>query len=259
MPAILTSKKTQCQEKYTSNYPVVLKDDGCIIIPMINKNYSTDTLRRIIRKRSDQLGLSPSNYAIKAGFSESAMGKFLRKENESLGFDKVIKLANYAKMTVTEFLSDGEETNFISISDYIGKNGEVLPLSEEEKKFTKLPISLSREIEAAIVCGNDMFPYFRDGWIIFYSKHHITDIPHVKKYAQVDYNLPDSSDIYSEFFGKPSLVHLKDGRVLLRELKPGSERGRYNLRSYSAPDIENVEIRTAYKIVFIKTDLTNDF
>lgn len=145
------------------------------------------------------------------------------------------------------------------ITHYIGVDGERLPLPDSEVISIKLPWLSSKKMEAAIVRGNDMFPYVQDGSVIFYSREHIGNVPHVKKYAQINYNMPESGVDYSELFGKPCLIHLEDGRIILRELKLGSERDRYNLRRYNAPDLENVKIRTAYKIVFIKTDLADDF
>lgn len=199
--------------------------------------------------------ISVNDWAKRAGVGESTLREFLNGTGTHiLQLDTITMLADAEHCSISDFLEP--EEYFITHS--IEAEGEMLTLPEAEKIPARLPITSLKGVEAAIIRGNSMFPYFRDGWIVFYSRKYITNVPHIGKYAQVGYNLPDSGVNYSEFFDKPALIHLKDGRILLRELKPGSERGRYNLRSFNAPDMENVEIRAAYKIVFIKTDLTNN-
>lgn len=147
----------------------------------------------------------------------------------------------------------------VKITHFIGDKGQLFEFPEEQKKPINLSFSISKKVNAALVKDNYMFPVFREGQVIFYTKEPIQKIPSIKKHAQVNYNQPTGSSKYAEFFGKPCLVELSDGSILLRELKPGSERLRYTIRSYSSPDMENVEIRAAYKIVFIKADFADNF
>jgi hypothetical protein len=51
----------------------------------------------------------------------------------------------------------------------------------------------------------------------------------------------------------PCVVKLTDGRALLKTIKRGTLPGRYRLVSFNSPDIEDVEVEWAAKIIFIRT------
>jgi hypothetical protein len=57
---------------------------------------------------------------------------------------------------------------------------------------------------------------------------------------------------YTEFYGKPCVVKLRDGRALLKTLRAGRTAGLYTLTSYNASDIEDAQVEWAARIVFVK-------
>jgi phage repressor protein C with HTH and peptisase S24 domain len=80
------------------------------------------------------------------------------------------------------------------------------------------------------VRGSSMFPLYEDGTILYYSK-------------QLN---PDS------MIGKRCIVRLEDERMLVKNLRRGSERGLFTLASLNAPDIEDVAVQWAAPIDWIK-------
>jgi hypothetical protein len=62
-----------------------------------------------------------------------------------------------------------------------------------------------------------------------------------------------ATELFADYYGKPCVVKIADGRTMLKTLKRGSLPGRYNLVSYNSPDIEDVELVWAARINFIKT------
>lgn len=181
-----------------------------------------------------------------------------RKERAGRGLKdhEVPKYAKAYECKESEIIGE-QAPSEIEITHFIGTNGELFLLPEKERRTVPSPVTFKIRVEAAIVKDNYMFPVFQENQVIFYTKEGIGRIPSITGW-QINYNAPTAIDRYAEFLGKHCLVELSSGEILLRQFKLGSERGRYTLHSYNAPDMENVEIRTAYKIIFIKVDFTDD-
>lgn len=98
-------------------------------------------------------------------------------------------------------------------------------------EFVDAPPGHSYGVVALKVKGDSMLPFMPTGTIVYYERK--------------------ASDC-SENIGKLSIVALPDGSVLLKTLRRGFGYDRYNLESYNAPLIENVELLWCAKVIFIK-------
>lgn len=147
----------------------------------------------------------------------------------------------------------------VKVSFSIEENGELFPISGDKQKIVTFPAELPPDTQAAIVNTDDIFPFLRRNWVIFFSEEiKKKAIPIIEGKPRINYNKPDARDVYAEYFDKPAVIELSDGHIFLGEIKRGSESGRYDLRSHNRPDRKDVEIRRAHKIIMIDTDLAND-
>lgn len=98
-------------------------------------------------------------------------------------------------------------------------------------EYVSAPSEAADDTVALEIEGDSMFPYYRDGWLVFYS-------------VQVR---PDSP----ECLGDDCVVRLVDGRTLLKTVMRGSVPGRFTLGSHNAPAIENAEVEWAAPVEFV--------
>lgn len=218
-----------------------------------------------IKERRKELNLSLADLEEATGISIRQINR-LEKGERRLNVDNMAVLAKALKLQHPQDLLIKEKIQ-IPVRGIAGAGGEIFTNDYEEHTARALvesevpdfngdvvdvPPELDPEgIVAVRIQGDSMFPVFQDGWIVYYSERCNIDIPRIKQGFQVNYNSQES-DAMSEFFGKPCVVKMKDGRTMIKTLKRGSHTGKYNLTSYNAPDIENVELEWAAKIVFIK-------
>lgn len=78
-----------------------------------------------------------------------------------------------------------------------------------------------------------MEPAMQDGWHIYYDGG-------------------ATSGDCSQYLNKLCVVSIKDGPTMLKILKKGYAPGRFNLLSYNASMIEDVELKWCAKVIFIK-------
>lgn len=88
------------------------------------------------------------------------------------------------------------------------------------------------EVVALRIRGDAMEPFLEDGTLIFY---------HTRIHGDCD-----------QYLNKLCVIGLKDGRVLVKKLKRGYSFGRYNLMSFNAKLIEDVEISWCAKVIDIR-------
>lgn len=125
----------------------------------------------------------------------------------------------------------------VPIVGKIGAGGSVvfLPLQDDEKLDAEdsvlRPPGVSGKLVALVVEGSSMFPKYRDGDIIYIQRDH--------------------SGILEEDIGDDCAVRLASGETYVKQLALGSEPERFTLRSLNAPDMENVEVEWATRVLFI--------
>jgi hypothetical protein len=196
--------------------------------------------------------------SLRAKLGETAVRDIIVGRVRNPGIYTLEKIAYALDTTIADVMKDApNEKIMLPIAAYVGLGGEVHPYDESEKHpdagETECPPGLNpRHVTAIRVKGDSMYPIFQSGWVVYYSKRQDIEIPVLRDGWQVSYN-QRTEERLSEFFGKPCIVKLKDGRTMLRTIKRGHKAGRYNLVSYNSPDIDDIEIAWAAKIIFIKT------
>ena len=222
--------------------------------------------REIIVKTVELLlgetGLSSSGLAKKSGIAASTLNRFLYRDPNYILSQKTLNALcksagyeSYEGFAAMRFAND--HVKKIPISAYVGHGGEVHLYHDGDKgpdaTEIECPPGLDpRRVIAIRVKEDSMLPMFHPNWIVYYSEGRDIKIPPLREGWQVSYN-ERADDRLSEFFNKPCIVKLADGRTMLRILKPGQKPRRYTLASYNSSDIADVEIEWAAKIIFIKT------
>jgi len=121
------------------------------------------------------------------------------------------------------------------VEGYVGAGAEIHQI-EESSNFVidgvEAPPGIDPDaVTAVVVKGDSMFPAYRDGDVIYYTK-------------ECDY---DASCLRKE-----CVVKVKGGAAFVKVLKPGSKAGRFTLQSYNFPDIEDVQIDWACRVLWVK-------
>jgi hypothetical protein len=213
-----------------------------------------ERLDRVIRA-------SGGNYkavSLRAKLGETAVRDIIVGRVKNPGIYTLEKIARALDTTMADVMKPApDEKIMIPIAAYIGAGGEVHPYHHGEKtpeeKGVECPPGLNPLHVAALrITGDSMYPVFHSGWVVYYSERQDIAIPILRDGWQVPYN-ERTEERLSEFFGKPCIVKLTDSRTMLGTLKRGHKAGRYTLVSYNSPDIEDVEIEWAAKLIFIKT------
>lgn len=194
-----------------------------------------DNLLSLIKSGLQQHSLSISALERHADVPKDTVRDFLRGKTQILRADKLQK--------IVRVLQPQEK---LPVRYVLGNNAELLPHSGEEVDFP--PGIEKNSVEAVLIRSNAMSPVFQEGWIVYYSTDKAS--PSSKTGWQVPYG--SGSGPFSTFINKPCVIRLADGSLMLRTLKQAPE-GKFTLTAYNTPDIRDVSISEAYRIVFIKT------
>jgi phage repressor protein C with HTH and peptisase S24 domain len=106
------------------------------------------------------------------------------------------------------------------IMGQIGAGADVIAPDHELGEETEAPTPPQNAV-AVVVRGNSMFPRYFQGEKLFY-------VPE-----------PHNAD---DLIGRECVVKLADGRILVKILRRGTRKRRYNLESWNAPLMEDQEI-----------------
>jgi phage repressor protein C with HTH and peptisase S24 domain len=111
-------------------------------------------------------------------------------------------------------LTQGQEIIGVDVVGYVGAGGQVA-FSEGQGPFEQAPAppNVTPTMVALRVRGDSMVPMIGDGWLVYYDRHETG-----REIA----------------VGKPYVVGLADGRVLVKKLAPGRRDGCYDLYSVNA-------------------------
>jgi SOS-response transcriptional repressor LexA len=151
-----------------------------------------------------------------------------------LTVDNALKIARFHKISPGWLMfNEGRPGGIkgIPLEGKIGAGQEMMifenPGNEEPIPFEIVGV----EATALEVDGDSMLPLARDGDIVFVG--------------------PSRKDIRT-LVGQECAVLLEDGRRFFKVIENGSEKGRFDLRSYNAARIENVEIHSAGPLLAIR-------
>jgi transcriptional regulator with XRE-family HTH domain len=207
-----------------------------------------ERLGRVIQARGENY----KSVSIRAKLGETAVRDILVGRVKNPGIYTLEKIANALDTTISQVME--AEPRVLRVTSYVGEDGEILPSEPNSvPDEVECPLGLLPGAVVAIrVKGDYMYPLLQKEWIVYYSEGKDTRIPVIADGFQVPYN-PPGDDPMAEFFNKPCIVKLRNGRTILRTLKKGSVAGKYNLIAYTRPAMDDVEIEWAAKIMYIKT------
>lgn len=151
--------------------------------------------------------------------------------------DAAIRYARFFQVSLEWLLTGaghpGRGTK-IAVVCYVGAGAEVHPINDYPRGqgLEKVdPPQGVTECVAAIIRGDSMHP-LRDGWLIFWHR--------------------DQDGVPEECIGKLCVVQIKDGPMLVKDLRRGSRKGRYNLESWNAAPREDVRLEWAAQVIDIR-------
>ena len=160
-------------------------------------------------------------------------------ENGMRGFryDAAVKYGRVFRVSPA-WLMTGEgspDRATVPIVGYIGAGTEIYPIDDHQKggglDETEAPPGVVSGVVAVKVAGDSMYPAYNDGDIIYYGQH-ATDI--------------------AECVGREAVVHLEDGRTLVKRIQLGSQPGFVTLISHNAPPISDVKPRWISRVLWVK-------
>lgn len=121
-------------------------------------------------------------------------------------------------------------TRYVPLKGYVGAGQAVFAIDDGGDEEVEAPPGAPDETVSVQVRGDSMFPVFEDGTILYYSRL-----------------LPPQN-----MLNKRCVVHLADGRILVKTLRRGTDASVYTLSSFNAPDMEDEVVEWASPIDWIK-------
>lgn len=180
-------------------------------------------------------GFSRRSLSKAAQLSESAVRDVLmRTDNPGIG--TLRKIAEVLEMPVDQLTG---AALMVPILGKVGAGGEVIFMAEPDLEVAypddfptvPRPPMIAGRLMALEVSGASMLPKYEDGDVIYVRRDHDGVLP--------------------RYLGRYCAVRTGDGGTWLKILSPGSQAGRYTLRSLNAPDMENVEVEWASPVLFV--------
>ena len=187
-----------------------------------------DNLRRIMGKKN----VKPTTLSQRIGPSKTLVKDLLTKTSD-VQLSTLRKLAGALNVELGDLLALPR----VPIVGKIGAGGSVAFVALQENEQADIedtvlrPPGVSGKLVALIVEGSSMLPKYSDGDIIYIQREH--------------------DGILESDIGDDCAVRLKSGETYVKQLVRGSEPGRFTLRSLNAPDMENVEVEWATRVLFI--------
>jgi len=207
-------------------------------------------MKNRLKEERSKLGLTQAQVADRIGrerqavihhekgkeLSTSLLKKYAKLYNCSVSYligedDAPQKYSAYDYLNPTLSVT---KKKLVPVCAYIGAGGEVFPIDdyakgqgmEEVEWFGKEEAS---ELVAVKVKGDSMRPFIEDGWILFYRR-------------QIYGMNPDCMN-------KLCVMKIKNDKVIVKKLRKGYKKGAYNLESFNADLIEDVELEWCAKII----------
>lgn len=189
--------------------------------------HDMDSLRAALQAAMDERGIKSKPLALAAGLGETAIRDILKGRTDTIQVGTLYKVADVLDWPVAALLGDEQ----IPVAGFIGAGGAILFEEESDKRTVSRPPVAPGPLMALEVRGESMFPVYRDGDIVFVRRDH-------------DGLLPD-------YLGEECAIHTQEGGTFLKVLMRGEGADRYTLRSFNAPDMENVEVVWAAPVLHV--------
>lgn len=177
-------------------------------------------------------GVKPTTLSQRIGPSKTLVKDLLTKTSD-VQFSTLRKLAGALDVELGDLLALPR----VPIVGKIGTGGSVayMALQDDEQLDPEdsvlRPPGITGKLVALVVEGSSMLPKYKDGDIIYIQRDH--------------------EGILESDIGDDCAVRLVTGETYVKQLVKGDEPGRFTLRSLNAPDMENVEVEWATRVLFI--------
>lgn len=126
---------------------------------------------------------------------------------------------------------DAEDGVMVPIVGDVGAGQMVIPFDDyplgQGFDLVPAPPGEASGCVAARIRGESQYP-LQDGWLIFYRR--------------------DIEGVPAEAIGKLCVVKISDGRMMLKYVRRGSKKNRWNLQSWNAEPMEDVMLEWASKV-----------
>ena len=176
-----------------------------------------------------------------AGLNEASLRGFLAKRTRSLSDETYVLLADAATellaraVTAAELRGELPRTVEVPLRHYVGAGDEVHIIDGDEAiDYVEAPPGYAKG-SAAVVRGESMRPTYDPGDLLFFRRR-------------------ESPPAFKDLPLRPVIVQVKDGRLLVKKLLPGTKRGRYHLLSVNplTPVIQDQVVESIARIGWIK-------
>jgi repressor LexA len=190
------------------------------------------TIRENLQRIMAQKKIPPTTLSQKVGSSKTLVKDLLTKTSD-VQFSTLRKLAGALDVDLGDLLALPR----VPIVGKIGAGGSVafMALQDDERvdpeDTVARPPGVTGKLVALVVEGSSMLPKYSDGDIIYIQRNH--------------------QGILESDIGDDCAVRLATGETYVKQLVRGSEPGKFTLRSLNAPDMENVEVEWATRVLFI--------
>lgn len=207
---------------YDRYHHTVLVCDTDLVAEVIDINVIREALRRAMAAK----GVKAKRLSKQAGLGETAVRDLMDKvDDPKVG--TLIKLADALEIPASSLFG-----NQVPILGKVGAGGSVLFNEEDdEPELVDRPPGAVGRLMALVVTGDSMLPVYRDGDIVYVGRDHDGVLP--------------------EYIGEECVVHTVEGGTFLKTLAVGTQHNRFNLMSFNASPMENVELVWASRVEFV--------
>lgn len=195
--------------------------------------------RRVLQKFIDEvivgkLGKTRNWWAVSAGASDPAIRAFLKGESQYMEDETYYKLANFLNIDPLVLKGEANTPKVVPLIGYIGAGAQVhIQDNNSPIDYVEGPPNLGNEIHVSAldVRGDSMYPVYKDGDRIFYSRIH--------------------EFLEEECLQSECVVQVLDGPILVKTIIKGSASSLYTLTSYNAPPIQDAKIEWAAPVLWV--------
>jgi repressor LexA len=181
--------------------------------------------RAALKREMEKKGIAAKRLSKVAGLGETAVRDIMNSK-EGPRVSTLIKVADALEIPVSSLFGAK-----VPVLGRIGAGGSILFEETDEPDLVDRPPGAAGKLMALLVTGDSMFPVYRDGDIVYVAREHDGVLP--------------------EYIGEECAVRTAEGGTFLKTLTLGSQPNRYTLRSFNAPDMENVEVQWASRVEFV--------
>jgi len=192
-----------------------------------------ESARVFIREAMTKTGLDATNLARRAKLAPSTLTRLLNGSSKTApGFKTISKIAEIANLPMPGGIGGPAISREIKLYGYVGAGDLVFPEgSSDNHEVVEAPLWATDHTCALRVRGDSMYPAYWSGDIVFFDMD------------------PSGETLPTQF--SECVVKLKSGELYIKQVQQTSEPNKFNLVSYNAPPIMNVDIEWARAILFV--------